>query len=437
MNGTGSRFFPEHARVTLSATRSILRQQCDKTSSELERASQRMITIQGFRALKTTEGRRLLNELRDLEPADARAVAVTARLRRRFPPELVAPALTLHDLRGRARDKFTRSGELWLTRDGLEQATSESIAEWRARRFRHVQQVADLCCGIGGDMIGLARRSAGGSVLAVDRDPLHLMMAQANAEVYGVRGRVEFREADVRDVDLSGCEGVFIDPARRSGEGRLPTGQSEPPLGWSVALGDRIASVGIKAAPGISRDLVPDGWELEMIALGADLKEAVLWSPSVARASASATVIRDDAVHHLGAVPGDPVPARIPEASEVLLDPNPAVTRAGLVEDLARRAGADKLDDQLAFLVAAAGATTPFARSLPIVASLPWHEKRVRARLRELDAGPVDVRRRGLAGDVDAIAKRLRGHGSRPFTLAMTRVRERPWAIICEDPERA
>ena len=395
-----------------------------------------MITFEGFQALQTAEGRRVLDELRDLEPTAATGIAVATRLRKRFPPDLVAAALTLHEVRVRAQSKFTRADELWLTRAGLEQATSEVIAAWRARRFRDTAKVADLCCGIGGDLIGLAQRSDAGTVLAIDRDPLHLAMAHANADVYGVRDRVEFREADVREVDLSSCGGVFIDPARRAGQDRFATGQSEPPLDWSFALGDRVASVGIKAAPGIPHGIVPAGWELEMIALGAELKEAVLWSPSVAQATASATVIRDDGVHHLRPVPGDPVLARTPEAGEVLLDPNPAITRAGLVEDLARCAGADKLDDKLAFLVSASEVSTPFARSLPIVASMPWHEKQVRARLRELDAGPIDVRRRGLAGDVDAIAKRMRGRGSRSFTLAMTRVRDQPWAIICADPER-
>lgn len=395
-----------------------------------------MMTLDQFSALREPEGQRLLADLRDLAPAESTAIRVATRLRKTYPPDLVSAALTLHELRVRAGGKFARASELWLTRAGLEQATSEAIATWRARRFRDIGKVADLCCGIGGDLIALAQRSPGGMVLAVDSDPLHLAMARANAAVYGIGDRVEFREANVRDMDLSDWGGVFIDPARRTGQDRFATGRSEPPLDWCVALGDRVENVGIKAAPGIPRDLVPGGWELETIALGTDLKEAVLWSSSIARATASATVIRDEGVYHLRPVPGDAVLTRNPEAGEVLLDPNPAITRAGLVEDLARLTGAAKLDDRLGFLVSAADVASPFARSLPIVASMPWHEKRVRARLRELDAGPVDVRRRGLAGDVDAIARRLRGAGPRPLTLAMTRVRDQPWALICDDPAR-
>jgi len=144
-------------------------------------------------------------------------------------------------------------------------------------------------------------------------------------------------------------------------------------------------------------------------------------------------VIVGDTVHQLRAHPGDAPAQRTPETGDWLLDPNPAVTRAGLVDDLARALDAAKLDAQIGFLVASDHVATPFALSLRIVASLPWHEKRVRAALRELDAGPVDVRRRGLAGDVDAITKRLRGKGARRLTVAMTRVNGEPWAVVCAD----
>ena len=97
-----------------------------------------------------------------------------------------------------------------------------------------------------------------------------------------------------------------------------------------------------------------------------------------------------------------------------LHDPNPAVTRAGLVQHLATKIGAAQIDEQIAFLVTDEPVSSPFARSLPIIASEPWNEKHLRQTLRDLDAGPVDIRRRGLAGDVDAIGKRLRQKSGRP-----------------------
>jgi hypothetical protein len=125
------------------------------------------------------------------------------------------------------------------------------------------------------------------------------------------------------------------------------------------------------------------------------------------------------------------VPVRPPGG--FLLDPNPAVTRAGLVEDLARTAGAWKIDDKIAFLSADAPVRTPFARTLRVIDSAPWDQRRLPAKLRALDIGAADIRRRGLAGDVGSLHRRLRLSGSRRATVVMTRVRDRPWGLVCVD----
>ncbi|MGH3407125.1 MAG: THUMP-like domain-containing protein, partial [Streptosporangiaceae bacterium] len=133
--------------------------------------------------------------------------------------------------------------------------------------------------------------------------------------------------------------------------------------------------------------------------------------------------------HTLTAEPGPPVPVAAP--GEFLLDPNPSVTRAGLVEDLARRIGAWKIDPMIAFLATDREVSTPFARTLRVLESMPWHEKRVARRLRELGIGAADIRRRGLAGDVELIRRRLGLRGEGSATIVLTRREDRPWGLIC------
>ena len=116
---------------------------------------------------------------------------------------------------------------------------------------------------------------------------------------------------------------------------------------------------------------------------------------------------------------------------EFLLDPNPSVTRAGLVEDLARRIGAWKIDPMIAFLAADREVSTPFARTLRVLESMPWHEKQAARRLRELGIGAADIRRRGLAGDVELIRRRLGLRGEGAATIVLTRREDRPWGLIC------
>jgi hypothetical protein len=377
-------------------------------------------------ALLTAPGAELLDSLRDQDLSPDTALALGTRLRESYPPALVAAALAQHELRLAGRAKFSRALDMYFTRAGLEQASAELVARHRQARFAAAGVLADLCCGIGGDLVALAGEH---QVRAVDRDPLHLRMALLNAAAYGVDGSVRPARGDVREADLAGVDAVFIDPARRTEHRRLGPGASEPPLEWCLGLAGRVPAVGIKAAPGIARDAVPEGWELEFVAAARDLKEAVAWSPSLAGPATRATILPGG--HTLTPEAGPPVPVAAP--GPFLLDPNPAVTRAGLVGELARKLGAWQIDPQIAFLCTDTAVRTPFARTLQVIDSGPWNQKRLPARLRDLGVGALDIRRRGLAGDVGQLHRQLKLTGSRRATLVMTRVADRPWGLVCLD----
>jgi hypothetical protein len=376
-------------------------------------------------AVLSPAGRALLAELGGL--ADLGSMRLATSLRERYPPDVVAAALTQAELRRAARVKFTRADDMLFTRAGLEQASAETVSRHRARRFRQVARMADLCTGIGGDLVSLA---AGRQVIAVDADPVHLRMATLNTAAYGVGDGVRALAADVRAVDLAGLDAAFIDPARRTDVRRLPTGDSEPPLAWCLTLADRVPAVAIKLAPGLDRGAVPNGWELEFVADRRELKEATAWSPALATAPRRATILpRGDTL-----VPDGGEAVAVAEPGEFLLDPNPAVTRAGLVEDLARTTGTWKLDEQIAFLCSDTAVRTPFARTLRVLESAPWKEKLLAGRLRDLGIGAVDIRRRGLAGNVEHLHRRLKLTGDgRKATLVMTRMQGRPWSLVCVD----
>ncbi|HEV3463933.1 MAG TPA: class I SAM-dependent methyltransferase, partial [Actinomycetota bacterium] len=210
---------------------------------------------------------------------------------------------------------------------------------------------------------------------------------------------------------------------------RLPAGDSRPPLAWCLGLAERVAGAGIKAAPGLPLDLVPEGWEVELLADRRELREAVLWSPALATTTRRATVFPGP--HTLAAHPGSAVPCAPPGA--FLLDPSPAVTRAGLVEELGRDLGAWKLDPRIAFLSADEPLCSPFGRSLRVDASLPWNLKRLREVLRQRGIGTVEVRKRGSAVDVADLTTRLRLRGDGRAVVVLTRVAERPWALVCTE----
>jgi hypothetical protein len=314
---------------------------------------------------------------------------------------------------------------MYFTRAGLEQASSERMARHHASRYGAFDRVADLCCGIGGDLIGLAGSR---EVLAVDIDAVHLRMAALNADVNGVGGSIVARLSDARDVDLNGLAAAFIDPARRKAGKRFSVGVSEPPLTWCFALAERGIAVGVKAAPGLPTDVAPRGWELEFVSERRELKECVLWSPALASAARRATILPDG--HTL--TERNDAALEIREPGGFLIDPDGAVTRAGLVKELGMAVGhCWQIDDRIAFLSSNRAAETAFGRTLEIVASEAWSLGRLKQVLEALDVGGVDIRKRGSAVDVEDLQRRLKLAGTRAATVVLTRVRNKPWMFVC------
>ena len=347
----------------------------------------------------------------------------------------MAAATEQASLRARAADKFSRADSMLFTRAGLEQATSEHVARHRAGRFADadVAAVTDLCCGIGGDLLAIG--AVVPRIVGVDRDQVHATIARHNAASYDVDAQTVV--SDVTDLRPPMTTAIFVDPARRTESRR---GGSQPSLDWCTSLPvDRIT---VKAAPGIDVDAVPRGWETEFVAVGRDLKEAVLWSPAWASAARRATVLPagQGVAAELVADPSTPA-ASVRPPGRYLLDPSPAVTRAGAVADLAANLSAEEeawqIDRQIAFLSADRPLHTPFGRCLQIETSLPFGVKPLAAELRRLDIGTIELRRRGLAGDVDELRRRLRPTGARRATVVLTRVGNKPWAFVCTEPADA
>ncbi len=378
--------------------------------------------------LLSPEGRALLDEVRDTDPAHELAVAT--RLRREHPAELVSAALGQARLRQRAAAKFGAEDarRMFFTPNGVEQSTRASVAAYRAERMRRlgVTSVADLCCGIGGDAIALAR--AGIRVLAVDRDPLTAAAARANADALGLAALIEVREADVTEVDTDGYDAVFVDPARRGGRGRIfdPEAYS-PPLSWAVAAALEAPRAALKIAPGIPHEAVPAEAEAEWISDGGDVKEAVLWFGTGAAPGA----VRATLLPGPRTLPGRGLPdPAVRPVGRYLYEPDGAVIRAHLVAEVAEEIGGGLVDGTIAYITADALHPTPYATAYEITDQLPFNVKKLKALLREREVGTLTVKKRGSAVEPEELRRKVKPQGPNSATVFLTRVAGAPTMLV-------
>ncbi len=385
-----------------------------------------MTDLAAFTALLAPEGQTLLAALRDYDPAQELAVA--SRLRRDHPAELVSAALGQARLRQRAVAKFGAEDayRMYFTPNGVEQSTRATVGTHRAARLKAlgVGSVADLCSGVGGDALALAR--AGISVLAVDRDPLTAEVARANAAALGLDGLIEVRCADVTEIDTRPYDAVFVDPARRGGRGRIfdPEAYS-PPLSWAMDAARKAPHAALKIAPGIPHETVPDEAEAEWISDGGDVKEAVLWfgtEPGARRA----TLLPSGASLTGRGLPDPPVRP----VGRYLYEPDGAVIRAHLVAEVAEELDGGLIDATIAYVTADALVPTPYASAYEITDELPFNLKKLKALLREREVGNLTVKKRGSAVEPEEIRRKVRPKGPNAATVLLTRVAGAPTMLI-------
>ena len=402
--------------------------------------------LEAISALLTKEGWALLESL----PAyrEAEAMPLAERLRRDgHPPALVAAALTQARLRAAARGKFGPFADAMLfTPEGLEQATRLSVAAWHARRYSAagIERVADLGCGIGADAMALATFDR--EVLAVERDELTAAVATMNLRHWP---DATVRCADATTVDLDGFAGAYLDPARRTSNGRrvLDPRHACPPLSFAVDLAGRLPAVGVKTAPGIGHHLIPDAAEAQWVSVGGDVVEAGLWFGLLAREGIrrAALVLPDDArpgpasdtsdPDGAGAGPvevtdaGMPVP-EVGALGSVLYEPDGAVIRAGLVGQVCGLAEGRLVDRTIAYVTADRVIRTPLAAAYAVEDSFGFQLKRLRTWAHDRGIGRLTIKKRGTAVEPEQLRQQLRLSGPHEATIVLTRIAGRQSVIV-------
>lgn len=360
---------------------------------------------------------------------DAADVAAVDRLRRGREPAVVAAALALAEGRRRLRRKFPdgprRWDTLWSDREGAEQASSAAVADWKARRFADAPgAIVDLCCGIGGDAMSLARA---GELVAVDRDEVRAWMAGRNAGCRTVVADVVERRPPAR--------WVHLDPARREerGRGRLSDPSAyEPPLATCLGLARDYEGAAIKLGPGID-PARPElrGCELEFIADSGTLVQAVAWTGGLTRRAGERRATTLPAGLTVAGAPGESPTRSGGGFGDFLFVPDPALERARLVALVAEPEGLLERSPGLGILTADRPSASPWFAAFEVIARPRPREREVAAALRAAGAAGARVRTRGGAVDADRWTKALRtGEPGEELDVFLLRCGDRLEAIV-------
>lgn len=312
-----------------------------------------------------------------------------------------AAVLTQVDL---ARQAGLVPGHWLLTRDGLEQATRPEVA---ARHAQHVSRVGtsvvDLGAGLGFDAAAMI--AAGLRVTAVEQDPVRVAYLRVNVpQAVVVAGNVTAPELLARV--LTDQEAViFCDPGRRSTARQLDGRRAHPERDpqrwsppWSFVLDlARCRRVVVKAAAGIPRTLIPDGWQAEWVSAQGVLLEVLLTNTGALTAERQAAVLRDGHWHQLAR---DEAPTLIgaEQVGAVVHQVDPAVLAADATATLAARLNGRALTEDGRWLTSDAEPEhqdCAFLRSYSVIEELPAQLPALRKALRDRGITEAVIKSRG------------------------------------------
>jgi hypothetical protein len=232
------------------------------------------LTSQGVRFLQSPRAQAELRELAGTTLTPQGHLAAVMKLRERYTPQEAGWLLHQAVLQAKAGDKFGTPQRCLLLEEALQQASSLAMSGYHAQQFRQFGSVADLGCGIGGDLLAFAGMIP--AVTGVELDPIRAALARYNVINHGFGSTVQVLEGDWTMMRLD-TEAAFIDPARRIDGRRVFSLQAMiPPIALILRYQDQQPNLAVKTAPGINSMDVPSTAEVEFISENGEMKEALL-----------------------------------------------------------------------------------------------------------------------------------------------------------------
>ncbi|MFN2160789.1 MAG: THUMP-like domain-containing protein, partial [Candidatus Promineifilaceae bacterium] len=190
----------------------------------------------------------------------------------------------------------------------------------------------------------------------------------------------------------------------------------------------------VKISPGINYAEIPPDVDVEFISVNGDVKECVFWYGDLRRrVDRQATLLPEEHTLTSAAHAGAELPPREPGA--YLYEPDGAVIRAHLVQNLARQIGAAPIEATIAYLTSDEPLETPFARRFALEDWFPFQLKRLRQYLRERKIGRVTIKKRGSPLDPDILQRQLRLQGDEERIIFLTYVLDTAAVLIGRDDQ--
>ena len=389
--------------------------------------------IDEFRWLVDTEAAALLRLAQDDFLAHTSPLKIAKNLRRSTSLTRAALVMEQAQLRIRAKQKFPLADEMFFTKRGLEQSSGMNLSHFKAKQFAEHESVLDVCCGIGGDLLGLAGRNPANENLAttgIDNDPVTSLFASQNLQHFLqarqiLHSTATIHNSDFADIDLNDFSAIHLDPDRRKGRRTTDGRHFSPSL---IDVFNRVSEsqmVSVKVAPATpTEDSFPEQLHRQWIGDRRECKQQILWLGSdLPKSQRSATLVLDDGSnYHIGCEGRTDIERTLaPSLQRYLYEPHSVVLAAKLEDHLAAKHNLQRIAKSTSYFVSEALVEEPLLKRFKVIEMFKLDLKTVHRFLSEKDVGEVEFKQRGIDKVTFDRFRKLKLSGSKKATLFLTR----------------
>jgi hypothetical protein len=344
--------------------------------------------------LNSPEGKKLLEKYQNLSDVDLYRELMKAPKTKN--PHLSA-AVTLIKLRHKAAGKFSKSEAMFFTPLSLEQSTGENIAKYISSRFGRVKKIVDLTSSIGGNLIFLADQAE--VLVAVDKNETNLLCAELNCHLYHHNKNIEYICGDAQKNIISDADAFFIDPSReRSGKTKTKSIiNCEPSLIKIIPEIFKVTpNLGAKISPAFDYQeikLLSSPPEIEVISEDNVCKVVMLWFGKYKTCARRATCLIGEKIYSYQDKVGPKVVSIAKEPLKYLYEPNKAITKAHLIEEVAEKFHLQKLNRETSFLTSddIIQSHQDLFRILEVIHFAPFSLKEIKQELSDKNISRVNI----------------------------------------------
>jgi SAM-dependent methyltransferase len=373
--------------------------------------------------LETEENQKFFSDLQSREELSINEIQKLENEYNEYP---IKDILSLIKIQKKNLKKNPDSLNLIYTEKGAQQASSKRLAIFHADKFEKHSIIADLCCGNGIDLMHLAAGKK--KVFAVDLDEKTLNTAKYNLSE---SNNIEFIQGKAEDFDKS-VDAVFIDPDRRIDSIRtLRLEDMSPSLSSILHLKSITANIAIKLSPATDyRSLnIEDAHTFEFISEEGVLKEILLCFGDFATKNVTRKAILLPVGIYLS---NNDSSIPVVGIHEFIFEPDPAVIRAGLVQELGAEIGFSLIDKHLALLTGKNAVFSNFGTTYKTVTSFSYDIKMLHKYCRQEQIGELVIKTRGFPIPVEKFRNKLKLKGKQKAVLFIIRLGDDHEMIIAE-----